>query len=595
MNAIKHIIKVCFTTGFFLTIYMGSDGQNQRIADSLAKIYQEGKLEDTAKLELLRKLSFNEVNDLKLSLKYAEELIVLSTKAGNYLYQFRGYQQKGNKKRLLGDLDEALDAYFKSVEAAGKANFKPGEGGAYSNIADIYSISDNHVNAKIYYNKAIAALRQSDDTVRLATAILNAGDEFLNTKNYDSALLYFQESGNIFEKVNYLAGKAYSLGNTGMVYANIGKNNLAEKNINAAIGILEKLGDYYPICVYLISMSGIYLEKGKEPAALNYATRSLNLAQKYKLKDQIADANLKLSELYEKAGKPGESLQYFKTHITYRDSVSDIKSVQNMADLRTDYEVSQKQIEVDLLHQQKRNQRIMVLSLFIILGLTIMLLGTLYWYFKTISREKKISESLLLNILPAETARELKQNGKVDAVKFDQVTVLFTDFVQFTKVAELVEPVQLVKSIDYYFKGFDEITTKYGLEKIKTVGDSYMCACGLPTVNKTHARNVILAAKEMTELVKNEMDALDGLNHFEVRIGIHTGPVVAGIVGIKKWQYDIWGDTVNIASRMESMSEPGRINLSETTFNEIKDEFPCEYRGEIEVKHRGVLKMYFLS
>jgi len=574
---------------------MGSDGQNQRIADSLAKIYQEGKLEDTAKLELLRKLSFNEVNDLKLSLKYAEELIVLSTKAGNYLYQFRGYQQKGNKKRLLGDLDEALDAYFKSVEAAGKANFKPGEGGAYSNIADIYSISDNHVNAKIYYNKAIAALRQSDDTVRLATAILNAGDEFLNTKNYDSALLYFQESGNIFEKVNYLAGKAYSLGNTGMVYANIGKNNLAEKNINAAIGILEKLGDYYPICVYLISMSGIYLEKGKEPAALNYATRSLNLAQKYKLKDQIADANLKLSELYEKAGKPGESLQYFKTHITYRDSVSDIKSVQNMADLRTDYEVSQKQIEVDLLHQQKRNQRIMVLSLFIILGLTIMLLGTLYWYFKTISREKKISESLLLNILPAETARELKQNGKVDAVKFDQVTVLFTDFVQFTKVAELVEPVQLVKSIDYYFKGFDEITTKYGLEKIKTVGDSYMCACGLPTVNKTHARNVILAAKEMTELVKNEMDALDGLNHFEVRIGIHTGPVVAGIVGIKKWQYDIWGDTVNIASRMESMSEPGRINLSETTFNEIKDEFPCEYRGEIEVKHRGVLKMYFLS
>jgi len=574
---------------------MGSDGQNQRIADSLVKIYQEGKLEDTAKLELLRKLSFNEVNDLKLSLKYAEELIVLSTKAGNYLYQFRGYQQKGNKKRLLGDLDEALDAYFKSVEAARKANFKPGEGGAYSTIADIYSISDNHVNAKLYYNKAIAALRQSDDTVRLATAILNAGDEFLNTKNYDSALLYFQESGNIFEKVNYLAGKAYSLGNTGMVYANIGKNNLAEKNINEAIGILEKLGDYYPICVYLISMSGIYLEKGKEPAALNYATRSLNLAQKYKLKDQIADANLKLSELYEKAGKPGESLQYFKTHITYRDSVSDIKSVQNMADLRTDYEVSQKQIEVDLLHQQKRNQRIMVLSLFIILGLTIMLLGTLYWYFKTISREKKISESLLLNILPAETARELKQNGKVDAVKFDQVTVLFTDFVQFTKVAELVEPVQLVKSIDYYFKGFDEITTKYGLEKIKTVGDSYMCACGLPTVNKTHARNVILAAKEMTELVKNEMDALDGLNHFEVRIGIHTGPVVAGIVGIKKWQYDIWGDTVNIASRMESMSEPGRINLSETTFNEIKDEFPCEYRGEIEVKHRGVLKMYFLS
>ena len=136
-----------------------------------------------------------------------------------------------------------------------------------------------------------------------------------------------------------------------------------------------------------------------------------------------------------------------------------------MADLRTDFEVSRKQVEVDLLNQQKRNQRVMLTSLFIILGLTIVLLGTLYWYFKNISREKKRSESLLLNILPAETAQELKLKGKVDAVKFDEVTVLFTDFVSFSKLAEHVEPVQLVKSIDFYFKGFDDISTKYGLEK----------------------------------------------------------------------------------------------------------------------------------
>ncbi len=585
----------CLLTGFLFFILHPVSSQDQKIADSLKRIYQLKVPEDSAKLELLRNITFNESKDLTLALQYAEELIRLSQKLENNLYLHRGYFQKGNIKRLLGDLEEALDALFKSGEAARKAKYTKGEGNSYAAIADIYAVSNNHLNARNYYIKAIATLRQSNDSIALASIISNAGDEFLNNKIYDSALLHFKEAGIIFEKVNYLIGKAYTLGNIGMVYANTGQTNLAEKNINEAIRILEEAEDYYPICVYLISMCDIYVQKGDQQTAMNYAKRSLQLAEQYGLKEQIGDANHKLSELYEKAGNTGESFKYYKNYIAYRDSVNDIKSVQKMADLRTDFEVSKKQTEVDLLNQEKRNQRIMLISVFIILGLAIVLLGTLYWYFKTISREKKRSESLLLNILPAETAKELKLNGKVDAVKFDEVTVLFTDFVSFSKLAEHVEPVQLVKSIDFYFKGFDEITTKYGLEKIKTIGDSYMCACGLPTANPTHARNVILAAKEMIELVRNAMNAEDGLSHFDVRIGIHTGPVVAGIVGIKKWQYDIWGDTVNIASRMESKSEPGRINLSEITYLQIKDEFLCEYRGEIEVKNRGILKMYFLS
>jgi adenylate cyclase len=581
--------------GFLFFISPDVISQDQKVADSLARIYHQNTLKDTAKLELLRNLAYNEVNDLELAIKYADELIILSGQQGNNLYLHRGYLNKGNKKRLLGNLDEALDAYFKSVEAATKAKYIKGEATTYSAIADIYSISNNQTNAMLYYRKAISIFRQSKDSVFLASAISNAGDEFLNNKMYDSAFLYFRESEKIFEKVNYLSGMAYSLGNIGMVYANTGEDNLAEKNINEAIRLLEESEDYYPICVYLISMSDIYLKKGDDRIGLNYAIRSLKLAQQFGLKDQISDANLKLSEIYERAGNTDESLKYYKDYVSYRDSVNNIKSVQKMADLRTDYEVSKKQTEVDLLNQQKRNQKIIVLSLIIILGLATIILGTLYWYYKTISREKKRSDTLLLNILPAETAEELKRNGKVDAVKFDEVTVLFTDFVAFSKLAEHADPEQLVKSIDFYFKGFDEITTKYGLEKIKTIGDSYMCASGLPTANKTHARNAINAAKEMIEFVKNEMNTQDGLSHFDVRIGIHTGPVVAGIVGIKKWQYDIWGDTVNIASRMESKSEPGRINLSETTHREIENEFPCEYRGEIEVKNRGPLKMYFLS
>ncbi|ULQ50903.1 adenylate/guanylate cyclase domain-containing protein [Flavihumibacter fluvii] len=581
--------------GFICCILLQASAQDQKVADSLAKIYKDNLLTDTAKLELLRNLAFNEMKDYQQGLQYAEELISLSKELGNDLYLFRGYLQKGNNRRVTGHLEEALAVYFKSVEVARKAKYTTGEGSAYGAIADIYTVADNHAIAMLYYNKAIAVLRAGDDSVALGSAILNAGDEYLHHKEYDSALLHFKEATIIFDKTNHLSGKGYSLGNTGMVYAKKGINTLAGKNINEAINILEELGDNYPICAYLLSMADMYQLKGEVTTALDYARRSLALAQEYGLKEQISGASLKLSELHEKAGNMGEAYKYYKSHIAYRDSLNNLKTVQKLADLRTDYEVSQKQTEVNLLNQQKKNQRNILLSVFIMLGMTILMLGILYRYYRAILREERKSESLLLNILPAETAKELKLKGKVDAVKFDHVTVLFTDFVEFSKYAEQVEPEQLVKSIDFYFKGFDEITTKYGLEKIKTIGDAYMCACGLPTANKTHARNVVNAAREMIELVRKEKSEQDGLSHFDIRIGIHTGPVVAGIVGIKKWQYDIWGDTVNIASRMESKSAPGRINLSETTYDQIKDEFPCEYRGEIEVKNRGHLKMYFLS
>ena len=568
--------------------------QDQKLADSLTLIYKANKLPDTAKLELLRNLAYNEGRDLDLGLRYAEELITLAEKLGNTLYLYRGYLQKGNKLSTKGDPEAAMEAYIKSAEAAQKAGYVKGQGSALGAIADTYGNAKNYANAMLYYRKAIEVMRNSGDTVLLATVISNAGDAFLQQKMYDSALLYFRESGRVFALVDYPTGKAYSLGNIGMVYANTGQKDLAEKNINEAIRLLEEMGDYSPICIYLISMSDIYAAKGDDGIAQNYALRSLSLAEQFKLKDQVSQASLKLSILSEKAGDKDAALGYFKKYIAFRDSVNDINTVQKMANLRTDFEVSQKQVEVDLLNQQKKNQRNILVSVFIILGLVTILLGTLYVYYRIISREKKRSESLLLNILPAETAKELKKHGKVNAVKFDQVTVLFTDFVSFSKVAEKVEPEQLVESIDFYFRGFDEITSRHGLEKIKTVGDAYMCACGLPTANPSHATNVIRAAQDMINLVKLELNKNDSLSHFEIRIGVHTGPVVAGIVGIKKWQYDIWGDTVNIASRMESMSQPGRINISETTYQEIKNDFTCEYRGEIEVKNRGPLKMYFL-
>jgi class 3 adenylate cyclase len=216
---------------------------------------------------------------------------------------------------------------------------------------------------------------------------------------------------------------------------------------------------------------------------------------------------------------------------------------------------------------------------------------------KIINYEKKKSDDLLLNILPNETAEELKITGKATARKYELVTVLFTDFVDFTQISEELTAEEIVEQINFCFSGFDNILDKYNIEKIKTVGDSYMCAGGLPVINTSNPRDVMNAAIEIRHFMENYNGerAKAGKCLFRIRIGIHSGSVVAGVVGVKKFAYDIWGDTVNIASRMESASEPDRINISGSTYELLKGKFSFEYRGRIQAKHKGEIDMYFLN
>ncbi|MCC6839369.1 MAG: hypothetical protein IT230_04345 [Flavobacteriales bacterium] len=213
--------------------------------------------------------------------------------------------------------------------------------------------------------------------------------------------------------------------------------------------------------------------------------------------------------------------------------------------------------------------------------------------------EKERSDELLHNILPHEVAEELKQTGTAAAKHFDQATVLFSDFRGFTQLSEKLSPEQLVREIDTCFKHFDSLTDKWRMEKIKTIGDSYMAAGGLPDPTKGSPADVIYAALEMQDF----MEALaarrhaQGLPVFRMRVGIHTGPVVAGIVGVKKFQYDIWGDTVNTASRMESSGEEGRVNISGGLYALVKDHpgFVFTPRGRVQAKGKGEMEMYFVS
>jgi len=214
-----------------------------------------------------------------------------------------------------------------------------------------------------------------------------------------------------------------------------------------------------------------------------------------------------------------------------------------------------------------------------------------------IIKAKQKSDELLLNILPETIAEELKEFGRTTPRYYENATVMFTDFKGFTKFSEKYSPEELVKLVDFYFSAFDKIITKYQIEKIKTIGDAYMCVSGIPEANNKDTFNIISAAIECMDFVRQTAEEKENQNlpYLEMRIGLHSGSLVAGVVGTHKFAYDIWGDTVNIAARMEQSGEPGFINVSESVYQLAKNEFSFTFRGEIEAKNKGKLNMYFVN
>jgi adenylate cyclase len=206
-------------------------------------------------------------------------------------------------------------------------------------------------------------------------------------------------------------------------------------------------------------------------------------------------------------------------------------------------------------------------------------------------------EHLLLNILPAEVAEELQKSGTATPHYYEKVSVLFTDFKSFTKLSESLSPQEIISELNACFMAFDDIIEKYKLEKIKTIGDSYMCAGGIPTPDDSHFVNIVKASLEIQRYIadRNKKRLEINMPPWDVRIGINTGPIVAGVVGKKKYAYDVWGSTVNIASRMESNGEAGRVNISAATYELVKDKYACTYRGKIFAKNIGEIDMYFVE
>jgi len=462
-----------------------------------------------------------------------------------------------------------------------------------------------------FARQAVAINKRLNRKAALASNYNNIGLIKQEKFELDSSEFFFRSAISLYESLGLKVNKAYTLNNLGILYENLFRPDLELKAYQEALDIFVELNDQQRISIANLNIAMVNFDGGELKVALDYALKSMAIANRLNDLPVKKDVYFQLALIYD-AMKDCESESfYFQRFIQVKDSLFDIESKRILEDVNAQYETEKKENQIVLLNKEKELDGIIKNSLIAGFGLLLILAFVLLRSYRQkqranllltsqnaiIESERKKSDDLLLNILPFETAEELKETGASPARHFDSVTVIFTDFKGFTQLSEKLTPTQLVDEIDFCFKAFDEIADKYDIEKIKTIGDSYMAAGGLPIAREGHAEDAINAALEIRDFMlalKKEREAM-GKYFFEIRIGIHTGPVVAGIVGIKKFAYDVWGDTVNTASRMESSGEPGMVNISESTYQIVKEKFSFESRGMIQAKNKGPVNMYFVD
>ncbi len=457
-------------------------------------------------------------------------------------------------------------------------------------IADLYERLRNDTNAEVWYKTCLSFAKAAGDSDLIIQSVKRRSKIATKDGNYRRAYDINQEAFDYFSSkgtsISDLEGK-FEIQKS--VIDREKKALLDEKTrLEREIANLAKERDQ-------LSTDKSQLETRQQELVQQKAKVEEQITQKEEALKSAAEEKRKVEEIA--VQKEAELRNLSREKLIQQAALNEAKRLQAETELLV-------QQEKTLREREKAQTRLTAIAG----GLAVLFLLILYVLGRRskarIERQKKLvelererSDELLFNILPKTIGEELKEYGKARARKFDQVSVLFSDFKNFTKISEALSPEELVEEIDRCFKGFDFIISQYPeIEKIKTIGDAYMCACGLNGDN-TMPDNLIRAAIEMQEFLQEQkLERMRlGKPYFEARIGIHTGPVVAGVVGVNKFAYDIWGDTVNIASRMESQCEEGRINISESTYNLVRYTFECSYRGKLEAKNKGAIDMYYVE
>jgi adenylate cyclase len=491
-------------------------------------------------------------------------------------------------------------------------------------IAAAYQELQQNGSVEGEYIKAIGFAQKSENQKLFAYAHERLADNFDNVSYHTKKIEYYQKAAEIYQKLQLTE-------NYGIVEQKIAKFSYEVRKYKPMIPAVENLianvqayklshAEQEAYCKMMIEAQ----TEEKNPESVKVYDKLLNELMKVPNREQLLNKALKAKDTEDVdmmliSKREVDILRKVKNDLseeveTKEDSIQkqqrDLENKQQRLE-KQHYELIAKEAESE---EQKAKAQLFLIGiacLVVVVGVAVFAFVNKLRANKKLEQknaeieaqkaivemERKKSDNLLLNILPEETATELKETGKATPKSYEMVTVLFTDFKGFTNIAEKMTAEQVIQELDHCFLAFDQIIDKYDLEKIKTIGDAYMCAGGVPVANATNPQDAVAAGLEMQAFMEQWQKEKKAKNepYFELRLGIHTGKVVAGVVGNRKFAYDIWGDAVNIASRMESSGEAGKVNISGTTYELVKDKFKATHRGKIAAKNKGEIDMYFVE
>ena len=544
------------------------------------------------------------------------------------------WDQLGRKDRLIdlhhdlsycaqqsSDFPVALEHSLAQLRLVEQMDDRGAAAAIKSTVGNIHDMMGNADEAERWQKEALHTYEELNDSLGIARASNNLGTTLDAHGKSDEALSHLERALVIARALGNPAGEAICTAAIANHYQRIEDFEKALAMNREVIALFEKLDDPFNLAAANINTGEILTHLERYDEAKVHLRHGLELAGPIGAKQWLTNAHAALYDVAMKEGDASSALEHFTKYIDYRDSIQNEANTRKAVQEQMQYDFEKKEAVAQAAHEEEvRRQKLVRNGVIGGLVFALLFLVVVWRQRNRINAARKRSDELLLNILPAEVAEELKDKGHADAKHFNTATILFTDFKGFTQLSEQVTPAELVEELNSCFKVFDGIMGKYRIEKIKTIGDAYMAAGGLPDPSHGSPTDVVRAALEMQDFMKRHKAerAAAGKPYFEMRVGIHSGPVVAGIVGVKKFQYDIWGDTVNTASRMESSGEVGQVNISEATYRAVvgaqltvdglgngsrttddrqltAPALTFTPRGKVQAKGKGELEMFFVD